>query len=145
MPTSGVLEVRVRYCECDPMGVAHHAAYAPWLEMGRTEMLREAGITYAHMERDGVFLVVAQLEIRYRRPVYYDDLLEIRSRVASAGRVKIEHEYEIVLLESGARAAQARSPGDVLTRASTVLVCVDGSGAVRALPDWLGAPVQAAR
>jgi acyl-CoA thioester hydrolase len=119
------------------MGVAHHAAYAPWLEMARTEILREAGITYAALERAGVFLVVARMEIRYRRPVYYDDVLEVRTRVTGGGKVKIEHEYELALVEPGAKAAQHRGPGDSLTAASTTLVCVDASGAVRALPDWL--------
>lgn len=122
------------------MGVAHHAAYAPWLEMGRTEMLREAGMTYAQMESDGVYLVIAKLEIRYRRPVYYDDVVEVRSRVTGGGRVKIEHEYEIALVESGAKAAQTRTIGEVLTTASTVLVCVDANGAVRPLPEWLRPP-----
>ncbi len=137
VPASGSITLRVRYGECDSMGVAHHAAYAPWLEMGRTEMLRAAGVTYAQMERDGVFLVVAKLEIRYRRPVYYDDVVEVRSRVTGGGKVKIEHEYEIALVESGAGAAQARTIGEVLTSANTVLVCVTADGAVRALPQWL--------
>lgn len=119
------------------MGVAHHAAYPPWLEMGRTEMLREAGVTYAQMEEGGVFLVVARLEIRYRRPVYYDDVIEVRTRVTGGGKVKIEHEYEVVLVESGGRTSQSRSIGEVLTTAGTVLVCVDAAGTVRPLPDWL--------
>ena len=137
VPVSGATRLRVRYCECDPMGVAHHAAYAPWLEMARTEILREAGITYAALERAGVFLVVARIEIRYRRPVYYDDVIEVRTRVTGGGKVKIEHEYEVTLVEAGAKAAQTRTTGEPLTVASTTLVCVDAAGAVRALPDWL--------
>ncbi len=143
VPKAGSITLRVRYCECDPMGVAHHAAYAPWLEMGRTELLRAAGVTYAEFEKAGVFLVVAKLEIRFRRPVYYDDVLEIRTRVSSTGRVKIEHEYEVGLVESGAKAAQQRAPGEVLTAASTVLVCVQADGSVRPLPDWLSADTAA--
>jgi len=47
VPLEGRVRVRVRYCECDPMGVVHHAAFIPWLEMGRTELLRDAGVSYA--------------------------------------------------------------------------------------------------
>lgn len=137
MPTAGATRVRVRYGECDPMGVAHHAAYAPWLEMARTEMLREAGVTYAQMESAGVFLVVARMSLSFRRPAYYDDLVEVRARVIGGGRVKIEHEYEVALVESGAGAAQPREPGGVLTLGATTLVCVDRAGRVRDLPDWL--------
>ena len=68
-------EIRVRYPECDPMGVAHHATYPIWFEIGRTEMLRARGGNYRLLEAEGVFLAVVRLEVRYRRPARYDDLL----------------------------------------------------------------------
>lgn len=131
--------VRVRYCECDPMGVAHHAAYIPWLEAARTEILRDAGVSYAELEAAGVFLVVTRLEVRYRRAGRYDDLLEVRTQVTRGGRVKIEHQYEVAVVERvGADAAALTNSGDdVLATASTTLACVDRDGKVRALPDWL--------
>lgn len=135
--------MRVRYCECDPMGVAHHASYVPWLEMGRTELLRETGVTYAQLESAGVFLVIVKLEVKYRRPVLYDDLLEIRTNVVGGSRVKIEHEYEVVLVERGRgrMGAAGAAAGDVLAVAATTLACVSGSGRPGALPDWLVAPL----
>jgi len=139
----GVIRVRVRYAECDPMGVAHHASYAPWLEMGRTELLRASGRSYAALEAEGVFLVVTRLEIRYRRPIRYDDVLEIRTRVAGGrgGRVKIGHAYEVVLVERGGRApdpAEPSVPADgVVSVAETDLACVGRDGGVRERPGWL--------
>jgi acyl-CoA thioester hydrolase len=119
------------------MGVAHHAAYAPWLEIARTELLRESGVTYADLERAGVFLVITRLECRYRRPVHYDDVVEIRTRVVGGSRVKIEHEYEVLLAEDGGRGMRAREPGMVVTVAATTLACVGRDGRVRDLPEWL--------
>ena len=137
-PRAGSTLVRVRYCECDPMGVAHHAAYAPWLEIARTELLRPTGISYADMERTGVFLVVATMALRYRRPIYYDDLVEVRTRVSGGSRVKIEHEYELVIAGEGGHGRRSdRGPGEVVTTAETTLVCVDRAGRVRPLPEWL--------
>ncbi len=141
----GAIRVRVRYCECDPMGVAHHAAYAPWLEMGRTELLRTSGVSYAQLESKGVFLVIVKMEVRYRRPVLYDDVVEVRTRVKSGGRVKIEHEYEIVLVEREAGSLTGRAAGmagtaqigEVIATAGTVLACVDAGGMVCGLPEWL--------
>ena len=141
VPAAGTLRLRVRYCECDPMGVAHHAAYIPWLEMGRTELLRDAGVSYADLEAAGVFLVIVKVEASYKRPAYYDDLLEVRTRVVQATRVKIRHEYEVVRIESGATLSSgiARQGliGETLVAASTLLACVDRSGRPAALPDWL--------
>lgn len=133
---AGEVQIRVRYCECDSMGVAHHAAYIPWLEIGRTELLRDSGVTYAQLEEAGVFLVVAKLECRYRRPIYYDDMVEVRTKVVGGSRVKIEHEYEIVVVEDGKKSGD-RIAGAVVFAASSTLACVGRDGKIRTLPEWL--------
>lgn len=130
------IDVRVRYCECDPMGVAHHASYIPWLEMGRTELLRASGVSYADLERDGVFLVIVKLDVRYRRPVLYDDVVRIRTGVSGGGRIKIEHEYELTLVERSQK-HRPGAAGDVLAAAATTLARVDGAGRPGPLPEWL--------
>lgn len=143
---SGSIRTRVRYCECDPMGVVHHAAYIPWLEMGRTELLRSTGVSYAALEAAGVFLVIVRLECRYKRPGRYDDVIEVRTRVSGGGRVKIEHEYEVLAVER-AHGALAHGAAEVLMTGATTLACVDAQGRPRELPEWLvrgGLPERAA-
>lgn len=143
--------VRVRYAECDPMGVAHHASYVPWLEVARTDLLRATGVSYADLERAGVYLVVVRLECSFRRPAFYDDLLEVRAVVSGGSRVKIRHEYEVVrAVDAAARAggagggvvpgdsARVRGPvGELLMVASSLLACVDRAGRPSPLPGWL--------
>lgn len=145
--------LRVRYHECDPMGVAHHASYAPWLEMGRTDLLRDSGVSYAQLEREGVFLVIAKLEVVYKRPVRYDDVVDIHTTWRGGGKVKIEHSYEVWAIERsshtvGAVRGRRAAPADDSTRAvppvpelcataRTLLACVDHEGRLRALPEWL--------
>jgi acyl-CoA thioester hydrolase len=114
------------------MKVVHHAAYIPWLEIARTEILRGCGVSYAQMEESGAFLVIVKLEAKYRKPVLYDDIVEVRVRVSGGGRVKIEHEYEVVVVERGGKPADLSA-----CVASTTLACVDGEGKLRELPDWL--------
>ena len=139
--TEGRTQIRVRYAECDPMGVAHHASYAPWLEIARTELLRDSGQTYESLERAGLFLVVTKMEIRYRRPVRYDDVIEVRTRVEGGSRVRIQHQYEIAVLERAGAAPDpadpAIGPGGVVAVASTTLACVGPDARPRELPDWL--------
>lgn len=142
VPSAGSTRVRVRYCECDPMGVAHHASYVPWLEMARTELLREGGVSYKALEARGVFLVITRLDVRYRRPIRYDDVLETAVRVSGGSGIKIRHEYEVRLVERDGRSPNpAVDPGvphdGVCTLATTELACVDGSGRPSRLPGWL--------
>ena len=117
--------IRVRYRECDPMNVAHHAAYPVWLEMARTELLRRNGPSYAAMEKQGVFIVVAKLALRYRKPAHYDDELVIHCTLKPCAGVKIEHDYQI------------RRGSEVLATATTTVVCVDGQGRLQPVPAGL--------
>ncbi len=133
---SGATRIRVRYCECDPMGVAHHAAYVAWMEIARTDLLRSSGVTYAQLEHEGVFLVIVKLDVTYRRPIYYDDVIELTATWTGGSRVKIEHAYEFRVVERDASAG-ALDPSQVVAIAKTTLGCVDKAGKIRALPDWL--------
>ena len=69
------IEIVPRYAETDKAGVVHHSVYSVWFEMGRTELLRANGLAYKDLETAGVFFVVAEMKIRYRRPAYYDERL----------------------------------------------------------------------
>lgn len=133
---SGTHRLRVRYGECDPMGVVHHASYLPWLEEGRTELLRGSGISYAQLEAAGFFLVIVRVGMSYKRPGRYDDVVEIRTRVVGGSRVKIEHEYEVWAIERGGHVPGADAP-ELLATGNTTLACVGKDGKVRELPDWL--------
>jgi len=89
--------VRVRYAETDQMGVVYHANYLVWMEVGRVEYWREAGLRYRDMEReDGVLLVVAEVNCRFLAPALYDEEVIIRTRIAEARARMVRFEYELV-------------------------------------------------
>lgn len=121
------LDFRVRYAECDPMGYAHHAAYPVWFEMGRTELLRRSGVSYREIEEQGAFIVVIDLNVRYRRPARYDDQLRLRTTLVKAGHVKLEHAYELFRVRGE----------ELLATATTTLACVGRDGRPRGLPEAL--------
>jgi acyl-CoA thioester hydrolase len=99
--------IRVRYAETDQMGVAYYGAYAAWLEVGRVEFLRMNGTSYRKLENEGVMLPVLNLNISYRSPALYDDLLEVRTRLEEFSGTRISFEHE-VLNESDKLLANAR-------------------------------------
>ncbi|MFK7758969.1 MAG: acyl-CoA thioesterase [Phycisphaerales bacterium] len=140
-PASGTHQLRVRYVECDPMGVVHHSSYLPWMEIGRTELLRDVGESYATLEVSGVFMVVTKAEIKYRRPLRYDDVIEIRTKVEKASKVKLHHSYEIVLIERDGQAPDFSDPAvptdGVCASGSTELACVGSDGRPKGMPEWL--------
>ncbi|MEM1422634.1 MAG: thioesterase family protein [Planctomycetota bacterium] len=131
---SGETRLRVRYAECDPMGVAHHSSYVPWLEIGRTELLRDSGMTYADMERAGVLLVVTRLEVAYKSPARYDDEVVVLTRVSGGKRARLDHAYE-VWVDKG----DGRGRSVLCATAHSTLACVDRDGRPQALPEWIRA------
>ncbi len=93
------LRHRVRYRECDPMGVVYHAHYVDYFEYARTEALREAGLPYRALEDSGIIMPVVELNVRYHRSAHYDDLLEVYVRFAEPPTVRITAQYEVRRLE----------------------------------------------
>lgn len=122
---TGDVQIRVRYAETDRMGLLHHANYLVYFEQGRTELLRTKALTYKQMEDEGFFLVLTHIEVRYKRPAHYDDLLTLRTKVERVTTVRIDHSYEVL-----------RS-GEVLADGKSTLACVDREGRVQPLPEWL--------
>ena len=89
------LTFRVRYAETDQMGVAYYGSYPVWFEIGRTEYCRERGINYSELEKKGTALVVAEMWVKYIRPVYYDDLLTIVTWIDDIDPLRMVFRYEI--------------------------------------------------
>ncbi|MGO8897661.1 MAG: acyl-CoA thioesterase [Isosphaeraceae bacterium] len=125
MSNSHELAIRVRYVETDRMGLLHHANYFVYFEMGRTELLRQRGLTYREVEDAGHYLVIVDIGCKFKRPAYYDDLLMLKTTVAKVTHVKIVHNYQLyrdaVLLAEG----------------HSTLACVDRDGKPQALPELL--------
>lgn len=124
---TGEVQIRVRYAETDRMGLLHHANYLVFFEQARTELLRQQGGVYKELEDRGFFLVVAKVEVRYKAPAYYDDVLTVRTTVTRGGPVRIEHKYEVW-----------RPDGTLCAEGLTTLACVDRQGKLQAMPPELG-------
>jgi acyl-CoA thioester hydrolase len=120
----------VRYAETDRMGLLHHANYLVYFEQGRTELLRDLGLTYRDLEDQGYLLVLTKLDVHYRRPARYDDLLRLRTTVVRSTMVRIDHKYELF------------RDNELLADGNSTLACVDRQGRPQALPDYLQ-PVRA--
>ncbi len=108
------IQVRVRYSETDQMGVVYHGNYVPYFEMGRVEWLRNKGVSYKSMEERGIALPIVSMNINYKKPARYDDLLSVKTTFKSQTSVKIEFDCEI-----------RNNENELLTTAHFILVFLD--------------------
>ena len=106
--------MRIRYGETDQMGIVYHGNYAQYFEMGRTEWLRNLGITYKQMEAEGIKLPVISLTVNFKKSVGYDDLIKVKTTLKKIPTASIEFDYEIV-----------NEMGEIVTTGNTVLAFID--------------------
>ena len=118
------LSFHVRYAETDQMGRAYYAWYLVWFEAGRSSLMRRAGLSYAELEKRGVFLPVRRAELRYEKGLHYDELITVRSWVKKHGLARMVFASE-VLAESG----------EVACRGEVEVAVTDATGKITRWPD----------
>lgn len=92
---TNITNERVRYAETDAMGITHHATYLLWMEMGRTNLLRQVGFPYKKLEEDGIMLPVSKVGVKYFKPTYYDDPIAIHSTCTLLKGVRMRIDYKM--------------------------------------------------
>jgi acyl-CoA thioester hydrolase len=111
-----ITEIRVRYAETDRMQRVHHGAFVTYLEVARVECLRAMGFPYREMEDSGIWLPVKSMELEFLKPVAYDELLTIETRIAEPPSARLRFNYRVLT-----------SSGEVAATAATELVFVDAT------------------
>ncbi|MGH7443805.1 MAG: acyl-CoA thioesterase [Longimicrobiales bacterium] len=127
MTGTGESTFRVRYAETDQMGVVHHSNYVIWCELGRTDYMRQLGVDYAALERDGLFLAVAELRLRYVAPARYDDEIRVLTHVERVQSRAVTFAYEV----------RRAATDERLVTGTTLLIATDAHGGTRTLPHAL--------
>jgi acyl-CoA thioester hydrolase len=89
-------EIRVRYAETDQMGVVHHSVYFHWMEVGRTEYMRNNGLPYAKMEEMGIRMPLIEAKADYLSPAKYDDEIIVRTCLKESTQISFTFSYEII-------------------------------------------------
>ena len=126
------MELRVRFCETDLMGIVHHANYLAYMEAGRVDWLHKRGVTYAAWAAGGTHLPVVDANLRYRAPARFDDVLVIETSLTELRGASLRYGYRVLR-------------GDLLlAEGSTRLACVDAEHKLRRFSDEMVAALLAA-
>lgn len=121
------ISIRVRYNEVDQMGFLHHSRYFTYFEIGRTEFLRQSGYTYREFEINKLYLVVAEIQCKYKYPIRYDEIVNVITCLAKMSPAKIQHRYEIW----DEHKTKLHAIGE------STLACVNEKGELQKIPEFL--------
>lgn len=119
-----VLPVRVYYEDTDMSGLVYHARYLHFLERGRSDFLRCAGVAHTALlaRPDPLVFAVRRMTLDFIAPARIDDALEVRSRFKDARGARFFAEQEI------------RRGGEALLAAEVEVACVTPEGRARRAP-----------
>ena len=120
-----VHRLRVRFAETDAMGIVHHSRYLPMLEEARVAYLRHIGHPYAEIRAEGVDMSVLEAWCQYRRPLRFDDVVDVHVVVAAVERASFQMSYLLTV------------HGEVHATGVTAHGCVTSDGRPTRLPAWL--------
>jgi acyl-CoA thioester hydrolase len=90
------IQFRVRYQETDNMGFVHHSVYFIWYEVGRTEWMRQFGLTYRECEEKGWLMPLIEGGSKYIHPARYDDLVEVETALKLEKGAVFRFEYTVI-------------------------------------------------
>jgi acyl-CoA thioester hydrolase len=132
-------DIEVRYAETDQMGVVYHANYLVWMELGRTQLIKDLGFNYADMEKDGIISPVIDIQASYKKPLRYGDTATIKTWVEEYDGFRSMYKYEIF-----------NGDGELALTGSSKHVCVKRDNfrpisLKRTYPNWHEAYLSAAR
>jgi acyl-CoA thioester hydrolase len=123
--STSTMELRVRFCETDLMGIVHHGSYLVYFEAGRVEWLRRRGVTYADWANHGVHLPVVEAHVSYKAPSRFDDLLVVETTLTELRSVSMKFAYAI------------RRDGTPIAEGFTRLGCIDKAHKLLRIPEYV--------
>jgi acyl-CoA thioester hydrolase len=133
-----VHRIRVRFVETDAMGIVHHSNYLAYFEETRVAYLRAIGHPFTEWRAAGLESPVLESFIRYRQPLEFDELIDVRLRLAGATRATFQMAY-LITVDDADGTPQPRATG------VTVHGCVTTQGRPTRLPSWLADLANGAR
>ena len=123
--TTHETKIVVRYSETDQMGRVYYSRYLEWFELGRAEHLKSVGFPYSDMEKQGLYLVVADTYIKYIKPAKYEETVIVKTMIKEVNKASVVFEYEV----------KNERTKELLATGNSKLVAITKDGKVTSIPD----------
>jgi len=130
--TTTTITYRICYEDTDAGGIVYYGNYLRYLERGRNEFLRERGMTVRSFQEEGILFPVVEVNLRYRAPALYDDLLEIETCILSAGKASITFDHKI----------RRHGEAQILVEGTVQVACMTSGFKARRIPESIKALIR---
>ena len=117
------MPIRIYYHDTDCGNVVYYANYLKYLEEGRTELMREQGISFARFHEEGFRFVVTDVSLKYHASARYNELLDMETSVKELTPVTVTF-LTVITNEKGA----------ALVTGEAKIACVNNEGKLKRMP-----------
>ena len=129
------IEIKIRYDEVDKMGYVYHGNYARYFHISRTELLRTVDLCDKTLEEHNILLPVIEMNIRYLKPIFYDEVIKISTRLLKTSYIKLFFEHRVFNTKS-----------ELINRGTSTLALVDlDSRKPIRMPDFIRTKLELSR
>jgi acyl-CoA thioester hydrolase len=123
---TSTITYRICYEDTDAGGVVYYGNYLRYLERGRNEYLRDLGMGVKELHDEGIFFIVVNVNLDYRKPAVYDDLVTVRTEIKEYTRASVTFGQKVL-----------GSEGEVMVEGAVRVACVGNNLRPRRLPPEL--------
>ena len=129
------IEIKIRYDEVDKMGYVYHGNYARYFHISRTELLRTVDLCDKTLEDHNILLPVIEMNIRYLKPIFYDEVIKISTKLLKTSFTKMFFEHKVFNTKS-----------ELINRGTSTLALVDlDSRKPIRMPDFIRTKLELSR
>jgi acyl-CoA thioester hydrolase len=118
------VKIRIYYEDTDCGNVVYYANYLKYMERSRTEYLRERDVDLAGLHKQGILFVVINVNVTYRAPAVYDDLIDVESEVIEMTSTTVTFTTTIT-----------NAHGKLLVKGDVRLACTNSTGRASRIPE----------
>lgn len=122
------IEHTVYYADTDSYGVVWHGTYLRWMEQGRIEICRGAGIDLVELKKNDVAIPVTNINIRYKASAKLDDKIIVETEIKEVSPIRVTFFQSV----------KDKLSENVFVSAEVQVVAVNNEGKIyRRIPDVL--------
>lgn len=129
---------RVAFADTDGMNIVHHSNHNRFFERARVEFLRAAHIQYVDLANEGTHFPVLRTECIYNKPIRFDDLIGIESRISFLSKTRLNFGYRIYRMDSSCedemRTKPFGEPAKLVTEGTSEHCCIGPGGKPQRIP-----------
>jgi acyl-CoA thioester hydrolase len=114
---------QIYYYDTDAEGVVYYGNYLKFFEEARTKFIEDMGFNLKELSDRGYIFAIKKQEVDYRAPIYYGEIIEIKTKVEEITPYRIRFYYEIL-----------NSKGQKTTIARTDMVCINRNFHLNEIP-----------